>query len=320
MQNSGDARVDRDESSFLDADGIRIHYTRWLPGPATAVIQLAHGVGEHAGRYEHVGHALAAAGYDVWADDHRGHGRTGLEQHNGNHERLGRLGAGGVPGAVRAVHDFTRHIRTAQPDLPLVLLGHSWGSLMAQILINQHAADYDAVVLTGTAHRTLRHMNSGNLNARYDHPGATGLEWLSRDPAVAQAFLDDPLTTATPLMKLFGPLDALRLLGRPARRIADQKDLPILIAVGSEDPLGGASSAEHLANDYRERSGLTSVTTLIYPGARHEVFNETNRSQVIADTITWLNNTLRKPYEDERIQAQRNEGGATSPARPARST
>ena len=277
---------------FVDSDGVRVHYTRWCPDRAVAAVQLAHGVGEHAGRYEHVGQTLAAAGYDVWADDHRGHGRTGLEQHGGDHKLLGRLGPGGVRGATRAVHDFTRVIRESQPDIPLVLLGHSWGSLMAQLIINSSPADYDAVVLTGTAHRTLRHMNSGNLNARFDHPGATGLEWLSRDPAVAQAFLDDPLTTATPLLKLFGPLEALRLLGRPARGLAARKDLPILIVVGEDDPLGGSASAGFLAADYRERSGLSSVTTISYPGARHEVFNETNRDAVISDVLAWLNRTL----------------------------
>ena len=295
MQNSSDDDTGRSEDSFVDTHGVRVFYSRWQPAHAKAVIQLAHGVGEHTGRYEHVGRALASAGYEVWADDHHGHGRTGLHQHHGDHTRLGRLGPGGVRDAIGSVHDFTGVVRAARPHLPLVLLGHSWGSQIAQIIVNLHPSDYDAVVLTGTAHRTLRHMNSGNLNTRYDRPGATGLEWLSRDPSVAQAFLDDPLTTATPLMKLFGPVDALRLLGRPAPRLADHNDLPVLIAVGSEDPLGGASSARHLAADYRDRSGLTRVTTTVYPGARHEVFNETNRDEVITDLIAWIDRAVDIP-------------------------
>lgn len=288
MENTTGAGVRRVEDAFVDSDGVRISYTRWQPAHPRAVVQLAHGVGEHAGRYEHVGRAFAAAGFDVWADDHRGHGRTGLEQHHGDTRQLGRLGRGGVRGATRSMHEFTAEIRRLQPGLPLVLVAHSWGSLMAQMILNEHVADYDAVVLTGTAHRTLRHMNGGDLNAAYDHPGASGLEWLSRDPAVAQAFLADPLTTPTPLMKLFGPLEALRLLGRPARGLARHKDLPILIAVGEDDPLGGASSAGFLAADYRGRSGLTDVTTVVHPGARHEIFNETNRDEVIADVIAWI--------------------------------
>ncbi|MFZ0531244.1 MAG: alpha/beta hydrolase [Propionicimonas sp.] len=307
MQGDSISGPEQVEGSFVDSDHVRTHYTRWRPRQERAVVQLAHGVGEHVGRYEHVAAALAAAGYDVWADDHHGHGRTGVEQHGGDLRRLGTLGRPGVRGAVRSMHEFTRVIRDAQPDLPLVLLAHSWGSLMAQIIMNQHAADYDAVVLTGTAHRTVGHMNGGKLNARYDGPGATGLEWLSRDPAVARAFLDDPLTTDKPLLKLFGPLNTIRLLGRPAKDLAGRKDLPILIAVGEQDPLGGGTSVGFLAADYRTRSGFSSVTTVVYPGARHEILNETNRDDVLAEIIAWM---------DKAAFAKPGQAAAPLPYRP----
>jgi alpha-beta hydrolase superfamily lysophospholipase len=129
-------------------------------------------------------------------------------------------------------------------------------------------------------------MNSGDLNKRHAHLGTTGAEWLSRDPAVAQAFIDDPLTTLVPLQKLFGLADAARLIGRPARSLA--RDLPLLIQVGGDDPLGGEASARRLERAYRERSGLTDVTTIVYPGARHEIYNETNREEVFADLTAWL--------------------------------
>lgn len=95
-------------------------------------------------------------------------------------------------------------------------------------------------------------------------------------------------------MKLFSPIDALRLLGRPARGLADSGDLPILIAVGEDDPLGGPVSADFLAADYRERAGLGRVTTIVYPGARHEILNEPNRDQVIADVVAWIDRTLQR--------------------------
>lgn len=280
-----DAEVTRRDDDLVDAHGIRIHYTVWAPRTPRAVVHLLHGVGEHAGRYSHVGAALAKAGYEVWADDHRGHGRTGAEQHAGRPERLGRLGPGGHRAAVDAVRLISARARQARPELPLVLFGHSWGSLMAQIILNDHAGDYDAAILMGTAHRTVRHMNGGDLNARHRHLGDTGLEWLSRDPAVPHAFKADPLTTDVPLLKLFGVRDTLRLLGRPARGLPD---LPLLIMVGDDDPLGGAESARHLARDYRERSGLTDVTVTVYEGARHELVNETNQDEVIGDLIAWL--------------------------------
>ncbi|NUU06848.1 alpha/beta fold hydrolase [Leifsonia sp. C5G2] len=276
--------------TFDDENGTRIHFDVYAPTPEgtrpAAVVQLAHGVGEHAGRYRPLAEHLAANGYAVYADDHLGHGRTGLEQWNGDATKLGRLGPGGLRAAVRDVHAFTRLVREENPDLPLVYVGHSWGSLIGQMLLNHHSEDYDAAVLSGTAYRVLGSMNGGDLNKRHAHLGTTGAEWLSRDPAVAQAFIDDPLTTLTPLQKLFGMADAARLLGRPARALPN--DLPLLIQVGSEDPLGGPASARKLENSYRTRSKLSDVTTIVYDGARHEIFNETNREEVFADLTAWL--------------------------------
>ncbi|MBB2967305.1 alpha/beta hydrolase [Leifsonia aquatica] len=274
-------------ATFTDDDGIRIHYDVYpAQGPARAAVQIAHGVGEHAARYRPLADHLASLGYAVYADDHRGHGRTGMEQWGGDASQIGRLGPGGLRAAIRDVRQFSGLIRGENPDLPLVYLGHSWGSLIGQIILNRHSDDYDAAVLTGTAYRMVGSMNSGDLNKRHAHLGTTGAEWLSRDPTVAQEFVDDPLTTLTPLQKLFGMADAARLLGRPARHLA--RDLPLLIQVGADDPLGGEASARKLERAYRDRSGLTDVTTIVYPGARHEVFNETNRAEVIADLTAWL--------------------------------
>lgn len=274
------------QRDFTADDGIRIFYDVYPADRPRAAVQIAHGVGEHAGRYRPLAEHLAANGFLVYADDHRGHGRTGMEQWGGDVSRIGRLGPGGLRAAVRDIRRFTALIRAEGPGVPLVLLGHSWGSLMGQMILNHHSADYDAAVLSGTAYRMPGSMNSGDLNKRYAHLGTTGAEWLSRDPVAAQTFVDDPLTTLVPLQKLFGLADAARLLGRPARRL--ERDLPLLIQVGGDDPLGGAASAHRLEAAYRRRSGLTDVTTIVYPGARHEIYNETNRADVFADLTTWL--------------------------------
>ncbi|MDN4613737.1 alpha/beta hydrolase [Leifsonia sp. F6_8S_P_1B] len=271
---------------FPTDDGVRIFFTHHPAPQPRAAVQLAHGVGEHAGRYLPLIEHLVANGFTVYADDHRGHGRTGMTQWSDDATKLGRLGPGGLRAAVDDLHRFGRLIREENPDLPLVLLGHSWGSLMGQMLLNRYSDEYDAAVLSGTAYRMIGSMNSGDLNKRFAHLGTTGAEWLSRDPAVAQAFVDDPLTTLVPLQKLFGLVDAARLLGRPARSLA--RDLPLLIQIGSDDPLGGEVSARRLERAYRERSGLTDVTTIVYAGARHEVYNETNREEVFADLTAWL--------------------------------
>lgn len=272
---------------FIDAHGIAIvydvHPARTTP---RGVVQLLHGVGEHVGRYGALIEALTAEGYTVYADDHRGHGRTGLKQHSGETAKIGRLGPGGLRAAVAAVWRLTGIIREENPDLPLILLGHSWGSFLAQMLVDDHPDGYDAVVLSGSSARWPGYLNSGALNARWNGPDAHGAEWLASDHSVGQAFVDDPLTTLTPLQKLFGPVDTLRLVGLPRKNLG--RDLPVLLMVGRDDPLGGPRGVHRLAKAYRERSGLTDVTTLVYPDARHEIFNEVMQAEVRADLIAWL--------------------------------
>jgi len=278
--------VTRTNHSFVDAQGVTIHYYAWKAAKPKAVLQLTHGLGDHALRYEQVAQDLVAAGYTVYADDHRGHGATGMEQYGGDVTKLGKLGPGGLRATVEDVRQFTKLIRSENPGLPLALLGHSWGSLMVQTVLNSHADEYDAAVLTGTAYRTLLDMNGGNLNKQHKHLGTTGNEWLSRDPAVAQAFSDDPLTFYAAAIQLFGLADGLRLLGRPTKSIG--KDIPLLIMIGSEDTLGGEKSIEKLASAYVTRSKLSDVKAIVYPEGRHEIFNETNRDEVIADLVAWL--------------------------------
>ena len=283
----------RSDHTFVDAHGVTIHYYSWKAARPKGVVQLAHGLGDHALRYEHLAAELVNAGYTVYADDHRGHGQTGLGQYDGDHSKLGRLGPGGLKATTDAIHQLTGILRPQHPGVPLVLLGHSWGSFMAQMILDKHSEDYDGVVLTGTAYRTLLHMNSGDLNAKHKHLGTTGYEWLSRDEKVATAFVDDPLTFYADVIKLFGIADGLRLLGRPGRTIAN--DVPLLIMIGSDDSVGGVKSAELLASSYLKRSGLSDVELIVYTDSRHEIFNELNKDEVIADLIAWLDDRLAGP-------------------------
>jgi alpha-beta hydrolase superfamily lysophospholipase len=282
--------------TYTDDYGVAISYYVWPVAHPRAVVQIAHGVGEHARRYLELAGVLNAAGYTVYADDHRGPGQTGVDQYGGDLSRLGRLGPGGMRAAVAGVHQLSGIIRSGHPDLPLVLLGHSWGSFMVQMIVNEHAGEYDAVVLSGTAYRWPGYLDSGDLNRRHKHLGTTGVEWLSRDPAVAAAFIADPLTTSTPLAKLFGLREAARIFGRPAKDLPP--DLPLLIQVGGDDTVGGERSALMLAHAYTHRSGLRDVRLIVYPGARHEVYNETNRADVFADLVTWLNQRFPAPAGD----------------------
>lgn len=280
-----------DTRDFTDAHGITIIYdVHPAVGTPRGVVQLLHGVGEHAGRYGALIVALVNAGFHVYADDHRGHGRTGILQH-GDPQRLGRLGKGGMRATEDAIWQLTGMIRAEHPDLPLVLLGHSWGSFLAQMLVNDHPDAWDAVILSGTALRMPGSLNAAPLNARWAGPEASGYEWLSRDVAVGQQFGDDPLTTDEPLLKLFGAVEAAKLYGRPRKNLRARRqdaDLPLLLMVGRDDSVGGPRSVHRLAEEYRTRSGLEDITTLVYPDARHEIFNELQQDEVRADVLAWL--------------------------------
>lgn len=281
--------AERQHRTFTDAQGVVVHYYVWTPGKPKAVVQLAHGVGEHALRYELLAQELVGAGYAVYAADHRGHGATGVEYWKGDLSQIGKLGVGGVRATQQNVLDLTALAKADYARLPFVMLGHSWGSLMVQNLLNQGEHPWSAVVLTGTALRTPFDMNGGDLNARHKHLGTTGAEWLSRDPAVAEAFVADPLTTDAKILQLFGVRDGLRLYGLPKRV---QPPVPLLIMVGDDDPLGGEKTAKKLADAYLKRGRLTDVELIVYPGARHEVFNETNQQEVRDDLIAWLDSRL----------------------------
>jgi alpha-beta hydrolase superfamily lysophospholipase len=295
--------VIRQDRTFVDLQGVRIHWYTWMPGKPKAIVLIVHGVGEHALRYEHVAQHLVNAGYGVAALDQRGHGATGLEQWAGDASRLGRLGPGGGAAVVGDVVALVKRLRGEHPGLPLGVVGHSWGSLTMQRFLNRHAPLIDAAVLSGTAYRVPGSMAAGDLNARHKHLGDTGYEWLSRDTAVQEAFAADPLTFPADVIRLFGPLETARLLGVPARHLGI--DIPLLVAVGSDDTLGGEASARRLVRAYEERSRLTDVTLLVYPGARHEIFNEITKAKVLDDMTAWLDVRL-DPERTGRLR-----GGST---------
>lgn len=278
----------RREATFTDRWGVEITYDVYSLDDtieARGVVLLVHGIGEHAGRYAHVAAAFNSAGYIVYAPDVRGHGRTGVKAAGGNLSKLGRLGPGGLGGAIADMTALTEIIRRENPGLPVVLLGHSMGSIHGQILINNHAGDYEAVIFTGACSRTPGNMAAGDLNKPFKVAGGTGHEWLSRDPAVWQGFKADPWTFNADVLKIYGLVDGLKLFGRPKSGMAE---VPILIAVGQDDSLGGEKSVLKLADDYLTRGGQSDVTVIVYPDARHEVFNETNKEQVLDDVISWL--------------------------------
>jgi alpha-beta hydrolase superfamily lysophospholipase len=260
---------------LTDADGIEVFGTRWAPARPKAVVQISHGWAEHRRRYARLAAELCDSGYAVWADDHLGHGETGARGAG-----LGDLGPRGMEGVVAAVLDVTRRIRKDDPGLPLCLVGHSWGSFIAQRFVRGWGAEIDALVLTGTTRR-----EPGAPRRSPAPEGAGRYEWLSRDPDEVAAYDADPWCGFENLT--VRPVDPGRAYLEEGRDDAIPKRLPVLILNGSEDVVGGEQGGRRLADAYGA-AGLDDVTFIAYPGGRHEVFNETNRAEVTADLVSWL--------------------------------
>lgn len=271
---------------YRDGYGVPIAAQAWVPEDPRATLQVLHGIGEHSGRYDRFARALAARGFAVFAEDHRGHGKTSLLQHDGDESKFGLLGKGGLRAAEAAIAQLTAQVRERFPKLPMGVFAHSWGSLMAQRMI-QREAYWDAAVFSGTAYRTVRYMESRDLNAKF--PGPTGHEWLSRDENIAQLYVDDPLTYESNIRKQLSFADTLRLLGVPRRGVASE--VPILIVGGGDDALNIGDGRDRLAAAYRS-VGVRDVTIKVYPEARHEVINELNAEEAIAYIIEWFESRL----------------------------
>ena len=273
------------------ADGTILATYEWddLFRPRGAV-QIAHGLAEHAGRYDRLAKSLNEAGYLVGAHDHRGHGKS-------ISGRRGDFGDVGFPGLIEDMAAYGAALREDRPDLPLFLVAHSMGSFAAQSVLLEHSDQYAGAVLTGSTSLDVLgdRLASGEgpvgleaFNAGFQH--RTGYEWLSRDQAEVDAYVADPLCGFDlPAEAVPGLFTAAESLADPEVLSAIRSDLPILIASGSADPLAGGGELVHLLGQRYRDAGLADVTVKVYPEARHEIFNETNRDAVTADVVAWLN-------------------------------
>jgi alpha-beta hydrolase superfamily lysophospholipase len=285
---------------YSSSDGAQITAYRWVPaGEPRAVIQLTHGMGEHAQRYDHVARTLNDAGFAVYAQDHRGHGTSA------DPEALGDMGPGSWPALVDDIGLLSAHIRAEHPGLPLILLGHSMGSFAVQQYLLDHSADVDGAVLTGTAAIDVlepaldldQPLDLAIFNAAFQ-PARTDYDWLSRDETIVDAYVADPycgfgIDPASAKLMFLGA----RRVADPAQVAAMTPGLPLYIAVGEADPVNGGLALLTPLTDRYAAAGLTDVTVRTYPAARHEVLNETNRAQVISELISWIDRVLANARE-----------------------
>jgi alpha-beta hydrolase superfamily lysophospholipase len=247
----------------------------WPRADARYVALLCHGYGEHIGRYEHVADALVRHGGVVHGVDHIGHGKsTGERVLIGDYEQV-----------VEDVHELAARAHERDPQLPTVLIGHSMGGMIAARYAQRYGSELAALVLSGPVLGRWD-VASGLLGLDEIPDTPIDPETLSRDPAVGKAYAADPLVwhgrfRRNTLEALVACLDRIRADGRLG-------ELPTLWVHGADDqlvPIDG--TREGIADLRGER-----FEERIHPGARHEVFNETNRDEVLAEVTAFIDRTL----------------------------
>jgi len=293
-------------------DGHDIHMQLWEPeGNPACIVQILHGLGEYSDRYARFASAAVARGFTVVCHDHRGHGPHAAElAHFADAD-----GWQKVNQDIQSVNDA---IREGFPEIPIVMLGHSMGSFLAQTFAMYYGAKLSGLILSGStwpsrielvpakliAHfeawrlgihgksPLLDKLGFGAFNKRFA-PTRTEFDWLSRDEEEVDKYVADPLCGGPFSCALW--LDFIGGLFELSSDHAVSRipvDLPILISGGAADPVGGDMGMTKLALHYAQTLHQR-LKVKIYDDGRHEMLNEIKRDQVTADWLDWIATTTR---------------------------
>lgn len=297
--------------SLVGDEGTRIHVYRWLPDSecnVKGVVQIAHGMSETAARYAEFAQQLTSHGFAVYANDHRGHGKT-VENLN----LLGNAGTDAFRWMASDMMNLGEVAAKENPDVPLFLMGHSMGSFLVQHLMYAGHERYHAFILSGTngkrgllrigerlallqcsvqgaSHPSmlLNALVFGGFNRSF-RPATTPFDWLSRDSEEVKRFIDDPLCGAVCSAGFFRDFFKLLLdIHLPSNMKRIPKDKSVYLFSGEQDPVGlHGKGVLNLVSQYRELQ-LEDVEYRLYPGGRHEMLHETNRTEVAQHVVEWL--------------------------------
>ena len=268
--------VEPREWSYAGTQG-KLHACSWADpaGQASHVVLLAYGYGEHVGRYQHVADALVANGAVVYAVDHLGHGRSEGE----------RVLVTDVEDVVTDLHTLGETARSEHPGLPVVLVGHSMGGLIASRYAQRYGGDLAALVLSGPL---IGDWQAARMLLAMDEIPDVPLDigTLSRDPSVGEKYAADPLVWHGPFRRT--TLEAMQRAVDAVAAGPSLGDLPTLWLHGEDDQLvpieGSRVGIEHLRG--------SSLREKAYPDARHEIFNETNADEVLGDVTSFITRAL----------------------------
>ncbi|MBN2626632.1 MAG: lysophospholipase [Spirochaetales bacterium] len=306
----------REEFHFTSEDGKEIHGIRWIPaGEVKAALLINHGMAEHISRYEDFALFLNEAGFAVWGEDHRGHGRTA-----GNEENLGYFAIEeGWELVLKDMGVLKKLISETYPGKPLFILGHSMGSFLTRDFLCDQGEGFAGAIISGTGFNPLpmtkilntlarneirrkgdRHRSTfldslsfGAFNKAF-RPNRTSFDWLSRDEEQVDRYIADPYCGFVCTSSFYEDLS------RGLQRILDRdrlggtpRDLPLLLYSGDRDPVGGkkGSGVKKTARLYRSL-GMKQVTLEFNRDGRHESLNETNRSEVYRRFLAFMEDLI----------------------------
>ena len=297
---------------FYPSEGAgNIRYLRWTPEmPPKAVVQIVHGIAEHAERYDDFANFLNSLGILVVAEDHMGHGKSG--------DTPGYF-HGGWFTAVEDTYALTNKLREEFPETPLFLFGHSMGSFMTRTILCKHPrADISGAIICGTGWMPaavlkmgiyaanlvcrrigdktpspkLQAMMFSGYNRRVEHP-RTGYDWLTRDNQVVDAYVADPLCGFTVSCGLLRDmLMGITYIQNEKKLRKMNKALPVYFIAGGDDPVGSYGKSVRQAAEEFRRMGMKQVSERIYPLCRHEILNELNKQEVYEDVARWLEKVM----------------------------
>lgn len=307
----GAPEINKTEAYFFSTDGLhRIHYVTYCPvGTVKGVVQLTHGMCDHIGRYDGFALFLAKNGYAVYGHDHLGHGGSVTEP-----EDFGYFGEqSGWRYLVDDLYEVTKIIQREYPNQPIFLFGHSMGSFVSRLYLSRYGEELSGLILSGTCgklpavgaglsviklwiktrgkryrSKTLKKMIFGDYNKRLTSP-RTPNDWVSRDPAVVDAYNKDPLNTF--IFTAVGFRDLLTMMkqiSQPHWYESVPKTVPIFLVSGRMDPVGNYGRGIIEVHGRLLDAGVDEVQIKLYPEGRHEMLNELNREEVYADLLAWL--------------------------------
>ena len=302
--------------TFTTPDNKKIFVYEWLPdGKPKACIQISHGMAEHAKRYNEFALELNKAGFAVYANDHRGHGRTA--------EKLENLGffaeKDGWFKVVQDMKQLTDIINKENPTIPIFLFGHSMGSLLIRTYVMKNNSENIAgIILSGTSgeagfivnagkflaktigtfkgktapSKLLDNMSFGKFNKPFK-PNRTKFDWLSRDNENVDKYVNDPFCGTVFTNRFFyDMLTGVSFINKSENINKINSSLPIYLLSGTKDPVGDfGKGVEKVFNIYKN-IGIENIKMKLYQNGRHENINETNRKEIYKDVIEWINNCL----------------------------